>query len=503
MIILALLFTMGAMAKVSVLKSTFNYDNTNPNIEYSAEGTYTWSLSYSNSIDLFTNLNGKISSTGFKHLKLKVSNISSGAIYRILVYLNGVEKAKEYRDITSEEYSIDFSTDSNTSGNYNTINRICIAGQTDKGSLTILPKDVTLSTDDIETMTITTTIDKNSDVNTPFQWYAGNLDKTPIIENNIEKTGGVVFGYSSNNSISEGYFNLKGYNMTKVNIPDFDNSLNKEIRFLSSDNNHSVITLSGDVNESPISVEKCTSIKGPAGLANNQIIKSIDVIAEYQAINKDAAFDIAASTGSKVAYDRPFVSGQPCTICLPFNMSQEEVSSLGKVYELQSISGGKATFKEITETTAYKPYLFIPSSAGKLLESISSAKNINRPTSTVQSVSGGYSFVGTLQAKSDVKDGNTGYEIYGFNATDGKFVHVNGNNVSIKAFRAYIKVPTTVTNPAGGALRSIDIDLEGTTGINDVKTEKSSTDSYDTSGKKVGKNYKGVTISNGKKIYKN
>ena len=496
MIILALLFTMGAMAKVSVLKSTINTSE-----KYSAEGTYTWEKEYGNSIDLFTNLNGKISSTGFKHLKLKVSNISSGAIYRILVYLNGIEKAKEYRDITSEEYSIDFSTDTQTSGNYNTIERICIAGQTDKGSLTILPKDVTLSTDDIETMTITTTIDKNSDVNTPFQWYAGNLDKTPVIEQNNFGTelgaGGLLFGYTTNISVANGYFNINGYGSINIH-----SSKGGSLRLLNDVETEAVYTLVPGDNIVANSKTKCTSFKLNWGQFTTTI-SSIDFISEYQAINKDAAFDIAASTGSKVAYDRDFVSGQPCTICLPFNMSKAEVSQIGKVYELQSISGGKATFKEITETTAYKPYLFIPSSTGKLLASISSAKNINSPTSTEQSVPGAYSFVGTLQAKSDVKEGNTGCEIYGFNATDGKFVHVNGNNVSIKAFRAYIKVPTAAINPAGGALRSIDIDIEGTTGINDVKTEKSSTDSYDTSGKKVGKNYKGVTISNGKKMYKN
>lgn len=494
MIILALLFTMGAMAKVSVLKSTINTSE-----KYSADGTYTWSQQYGNSIDLFTNLNGKISSTGFKHLKLKVSNISSGAIYRILVYLKD-NTSIQYTDITSEEYSIDFSKDPKTSGNYNTINRISIAGQTDKGSLTILPKDVTLSTDDIETMTITTTIDKNSDVNTPFQWYAGDTERTEPITNNLlseQSKGALLFGYSADNDVDHGYFNINGYGSINIH-----SSADGSLRLLKEDKKEEVFPLVSGDNIFVNSNIKCTSFKLNWG-SSATTISSIDFISEYQAINTDAAFDIAASTGSKVAYDRDFVSGQPCTICLPFNMSQAEVSSIGKVYELQSISGGKATFKEITETTAYKPYLFIPSSAGKLLESISSANINSRPTSTEQSVSGGYSFVGTLKAKSNVKDGNTGYEIYGFNATDGKFVHVNGNNVSIKAFRAYIKVPTAAINPAGGALRSIDIDLEGTTGINDVKTENSSTDSYDTSGKKVGKNYKGVTISNGKKIYKN
>ena len=38
-------------------------------------------------------------------------------------------------------------------------------------------------------------------------------------------------------------------------------------------------------------------------------------------------------------------------------------------------------------------------------------------------------------------------------------------NVSIKAFRAYIKVPTIVANASRASLRSIEINFEGTTGI--------------------------------------
>ena len=38
-------------------------------------------------------------------------------------------------------------------------------------------------------------------------------------------------------------------------------------------------------------------------------------------------------------------------------------------------------------------------------------------------------------------------------------------NVSVKAFRAYIKVPTIVANASRASLRSIEINFEGTTGI--------------------------------------
>ena len=226
-------------------------------------------------------------------------------------------------------------------------------------------------------------------------------------------------------------------------------------------------------------------------------ISSIDFISDYEAINTESAFDIAASTGSKVSYDRNFTGNQACTICLPFALTESELSSIGKVYELKSVSDGKATFSGVTATEAYKPYLFIPSNDGKLLETVANAKNIAAtPADAKTTVSGSYSFVGTLKAQSNlVTEGNV---TYGFSANEGKFVKVTGNGVSINAFRAYIQVPTTVD---GSKQRSIDIDLGGTTDIDQIEQTEPSAESYDMSGKRVGNDYKGIRISKGKKMY--
>lgn len=88
-------------------------------------------------------------------------------------------------------------------------------------------------------------------------------------------------------------------------------------------------------------------------------------------------------------------------------------------------------------------------------------------------------------------------EIYGFSASQGKFVHAS-DKASIDAFRAYIAVPSTAT----AASRSIDIDFGGTTGINEIQNAHSSSAAatYDVAGKRVDKNYKGVVIRNGKKM---
>ena len=255
--------------------------------------------------------------------------------------------------------------------------------------------------------------------------------------------------------------------------------------------------MTGDETLVPFSVAKCTSLKGASGNTLEQEITSIDFIGEYQAVNTESPFAIAASTGSNVSYDRNFTQGQPCTVCLPFALTAEELANVGKAYTLSAVSGSNATFTPATAIEAYTPYLLIPSASGKLLEEIAAAKDIaDVPAEAKTSVSGGYSFVGTLQAETSVK--KDGMEVYGFSASEGKFVHAS-DKASIDAFRAYISVPSTALSTA--ASRSIDLDFGGTTGINEIQNAQSSSAAatYDVAGKRVGKNYKGVVVSNGKK----
>lgn len=307
-----------------------------------------------------------------------------------------------------------------------------------------------------------------------------------------------MWGYGYNNSEDEGYFNLNGYSALLVKVNNFDAAKDKTFRVLSADKNNAVITMTGNETLAPFSVSKCTSLKGNLGQNVEQEITSIDFIGEYQAVNTESPFAIAASTGSKVSYDRIFTKDQACTVCLPFALSAEELANVGKAYTLSAVSGSKATFTPVEAIEAYKPYLLIPSADGKLLEEIAATKDIaDVPAEAKTSVSGGYSFVGTLQAKESVKTADM--EVYGFSAKDGKFVHAS-DKASIDAFRAYISVPTAALSTA--ASRSIDLDFGGTTGINEIQNAQSSSAqaTYDVAGKRVGKNYKGVVVSNGKKM---
>lgn len=491
-----MLFCGGASAKVFTMES--NFGTVSAGATYDKEtGKFAWSQQYDNAMNLFTDLTGQLSK--YKHLKINLTEVTHG--YRLLFYKGNDNVVKNMQD-TDTAVDLDLTKlELNDGWTLEDIDRICIAGAQDGlGSLTIKSADVTLATDDIETLTVTTTVDASSDINTPFLWYKGTEPRTESVENNIGKTGvSVLWGYSADNAEANGYFNLKGYSALRVKVNNFDADKNTTFRVMSADDNHAVITMTSDETLASFNVSKCTSLKSGGWRQNvEQEITSIDFIGEYQAVNTESRFDIAASTGSNVSYDRTFTKDQPCTICLPFALTADELAKVGNAYTLSAVSGSKATFTPVKEIEAYKPYLLIPSDGGKLLENIDATKEITAvPAEAKTSVPESYSFVGTLQAKESVKQ--EGMEIYGFSAKDGKFVHAS-DKASIDAFRAYIAVPSTALSTA--ASRSIDIDFGGTTGINEIQNAHSSSAAatYNVAGKRVGKNYKGVVICNGKKM---
>lgn len=159
-----MLFCGGASAKVSTMNSNFvigskgaTYDN--------ETGKFEWTQTWDNSMNLFTNLNGQLSK--YKHLKIKLSEATHG--YRLLFY-KGTENVPKVMAQTDTDVNLDLTTLELKDGwTIDNIDRICISGAQDGvGTLTLKPADVTLETDDIETLTVTTTVDANSDINTPF-----------------------------------------------------------------------------------------------------------------------------------------------------------------------------------------------------------------------------------------------------------------------------------------------------------------------------------------------
>lgn len=141
----------GASAKVSTMKSSFFLGSSAAS--YNEEtGKFEWSTTWNNMMDLFRNLQGQVSK--YKHLKIKLSEATHG--YRLLFY-KGNDNVIIFKDATDLTVDLDLTKLELKEGwTIDDIDRICIAGAADgTGSFTIMPADVTLETDDIETLTVT------------------------------------------------------------------------------------------------------------------------------------------------------------------------------------------------------------------------------------------------------------------------------------------------------------------------------------------------------------
>ena len=188
----------GASAKVSILKSSFDLGTSEATYR-NENSTFSWASPANNWMNLFTNLKGRASK--YKHLKINLENASQG--YRLLFYKDNDNVVIIHKNASDLTVDLDLTNLELKEGwTINDIDRICIAGESNNtgGSLVLTPDDVTLETDDIETLTVTTTLDENSDVNAPFQWYKTTasgeeaLTHTSGISNNFGKSdwGGVL-----------------------------------------------------------------------------------------------------------------------------------------------------------------------------------------------------------------------------------------------------------------------------------------------------------------------
>lgn len=150
-------------------------------------------------------------------------------------------------------------------------------------------------------------------------------------------------------------------------------------------------------------------------------------------------------TANKVWFDRNFAyktdangkSHSMSTICLPFEMNQEDLKKFNvvKAYEFKTANGNTATFEEVTSTEADKPYLIEPT------EAITTANKtpiefVNKQIPASNIASG--DFIGTYKYSDlKAKDGEYTNYIFGFNTQ--KFNYVKSSGASFKPFRAYLR----------------------------------------------------------------
>lgn len=206
---------------------------------------------------------------------------------------------------------------------------------------------------------------------------------------------------------------------------------------------------------------------------------------------------------SNVVMRRPFVSGTWNTMCLPFDLTSDEINYLfgeGTIVEaFMGISkqGNAVTFKfhKVSKTVAGTPYLVMP------------AKDVTVPfaflnktfASTAQSVNfDGCTFVGTyspVQLKGD------GTQL--FVSSGNKLTTPSASSSKLKGLRAYFDLDASVS----ASVKKIAFDYdEEAMGIDEISVEKTSSDSkiYNLNGQYVGTDRsqlpRGIYIIGGKKV---
>ena len=186
------------------------------------------------------------------------------------------------------------------------------------------------------------------------------------------------------------------------------------------------------------------------------------------------------------------------TFAVPFNFSFDETEALIREYD--NISGTTMLFKEAESIEAGKPYLIIPDEtiANPVFYDVTLSAT---PAQTVTYDDGAYSFVAIYSPYAMALDQT---ELY---LGDGDLLYYPVDNTSntMRGMRAFYRVPI------GGAKVAIyGEDYEDTDGIRSIENGEGRIENgegrienydyyYNLSGQRVGKDYKGIVIRNGKK----
>ncbi len=219
-------------------------------------------------------------------------------------------------------------------------------------------------------------------------------------------------------------------------------------------------------------------------------------------------------TADKVWFDRNFARRQDAngnyhsmsTICLPFEMNQEDLKKFNveKAYEFKTASGNTATFEEVTSTKADTPYLIEPSKAiTDANEKPIEFSNKQIPASKIAEID----FVGTYKYRNlpATEDGYRNY-IFGFNTQ--KFNYVKSTGASFKPFRAYLRSAEPVNMAKSIVLQLWNGSTTGIMHVDDTTAPTPNAPLYTIDGRVVSPTGnsqnlpKGIYIQNGKKFVK-
>ena len=223
-------------------------------------------------------------------------------------------------------------------------------------------------------------------------------------------------------------------------------------------------------------------------------------------VPENVVYETATTGGLK----RSFPGGQKSTVCLPFALSEEQVTAVKeKGCAIEVLSGYNAEkssvqFTDVTTMTAHTPYLVTVTGETPvaLFEGLTGieADLTAMPTDVVQeplSMKGSY--------KKSTISSETGLARYAYDAADGSFVRI-GTNATLLPYRAYLELASS------NAASRLVISDDETTGIEDVNGNDNGNVNgnvnrnatfFDLQGRRIDDaDAKGVYIKNGRKFIK-
>ena len=211
-----------------------------------------------------------------------------------------------------------------------------------------------------------------------------------------------------------------------------------------------------------------------------------------------AAYD-ATQEGlvDKVVLNRPISAGYN-TLVLPFDVTAEEVAAKfgeeAKVYVVSEYESAKDNIKLAAQEgiEANKPVILKATTAGTSYEFTN--KTLVAAEAAPTTVGTGVSMVGNYTAVIDVPKNSNAYVI------NGDKIYYVDSDVIIRNTRAYIYVEGA--SGIKSRVMGLSFGDEDATGINAVEGAKAAENDaiYNLSGQRVGKDYKGIVIKNGKKV---
>ncbi|MBR0036325.1 MAG: hypothetical protein IJP70_01650 [Bacteroidales bacterium] len=217
-----------------------------------------------------------------------------------------------------------------------------------------------------------------------------------------------------------------------------------------------------------------------------------DICFYKRSLNESYDYTPAAASNVDVVLTRSITANNWSTICLPFALTSEQLTSTFgsgvKVAELSESGTDENTlsFSSVTSTTANKPYAI--KVASDFTSATISGVTIEEGTPT-QSV-GDWEFIGTYSTVSNLAEGN-------FYIKSNSLYQATGTQ-SVKPFRGYFHYK------GSGSPRQVSFFVDSETSVESVQaaetTDKAS--AFDLQGRRVNESHltRGMYIVNGKKM---